>query len=75
MNCGETTRLLDAQADGELDLPTSLAVQEHLDGCAACRRSYASLQAVRAAIARHATAPAPPRELADRFLAPAPRPP
>ena len=36
-DCGEIQELLPAFAANELDPLTSLAVQKHLDGCAACR--------------------------------------
>ncbi|MDQ3027359.1 MAG: DsrE family protein [Pseudomonadota bacterium] len=60
MNCVETTRLLNAHADAELDLATSIDVEEHLDACAGCRRSFEGLQATRAAITRHAEMPSAP---------------
>lgn len=63
MNCNEAARLINAHADGELDLATSLAVEEHLESCAGCRRSHASLQAVRVALARHAATPPAPAQL------------
>ena len=63
MNCIETTRLLNAHSDAELDLATSIAVEEHLDACAACCRAFASLQAARAAVARHAQMPPAPSDL------------
>ena len=66
MNCSDAARLLNAHADGELDIPTTLAVEEHLAGCAACRRSHESLQAVRAALERHAATPRAPDELRRR---------
>jgi intracellular sulfur oxidation DsrE/DsrF family protein len=72
MNCSEAARLVNAYADGELDIPTALAVEGHLDGCAACRRSHASLQAVRAAVARHAATPSAPEAL-RASLRPPPR--
>jgi len=71
MNCSDAARLINAHADGELDLPTTLAVEEHLEGCAACRRSYDSLQAVRAALARHAATPRPPEALREILRLPA----
>ena len=56
LSCEEAEPLLDAFQDNELDAVTSLAVQEHLDGCARCRRlhqwnaeSRASLQRLREA--------------------------
>lgn len=63
MNCSEAGRLLNAHADGELDLAACLAVEEHLAGCAACRRSHAGILALRNAIAIHAAAPRAPEAL------------
>ena len=63
MNCIETVRLLNAHSDAELDLATSIAVEEHLDACAACRRAFAGLQAARTAVARHAQMPPAPPDL------------
>jgi intracellular sulfur oxidation DsrE/DsrF family protein len=70
MNCSDTARLVNAYADGELDIPTMLAVEEHLAGCAACRRSHASLQAVRSALSRHADTPPAPEALRASLLPP-----
>lgn len=67
MNCVETARLLNAHADVELGLADSIAVEEHLDGCAGCRRSLAAVQAVRAAISRHGEMPPAPPELRRRL--------
>jgi uncharacterized protein len=53
MNCPETARLLNPYVDGELDLTTALAIEEHVHGCARCRASLDGLQATRAAIGRH----------------------
>lgn len=63
MNCIEAGRLINPYADGELDLASSLAVEEHLDGCAACRRSHANILALRNAIALHAPGPRAPQAL------------
>ncbi len=63
MNCIETTRLLNAHFDGELELKDSLAVDEHLHGCVRCRQSLAGLEAARVAILRHAGAPRTPETL------------
>lgn len=63
MNCHEAARLLNAHFDGELDLATSLGVDEHLEGCARCRQALAGLHAARAAIARHAAMPPAPEAL------------
>lgn len=67
MNCTEAARLLNAHLDGELDVPTSLAVEGHLEECAACRRAGAHLEALRGALARHAAAPPLPAGLRERL--------
>lgn len=75
MSCREAGRLLDAHADGELDIPLALSVEEHLDACARCRRSYDGLQAIRAAVQRHAETPRAPEALRlalGRLPAPSP---
>src|SRR5438477_1394500 len=46
MTCDEVRQLLDAHVDGELDAVTSLGVQQHLDACAGCSATVASLSAV-----------------------------
>lgn len=75
MNCSEAGRLVNAHADGELDLATSLAVEEHLEGCAACHRSHARILALRRAIATHAAGPQAPEPLRRSLeAAPASRP-
>ena len=67
MNCMETARLLNAHADVELDLTDSIAVEEHLDSCAGCRRSFAAVQAVRTAISHHGEMPPAPLDLRRRL--------
>ena len=67
MNCPETTRLLNPYVDGELDLATALAIEEHAQGCARCRASLESLQATRAALGRHCEFKAAPEALASRL--------
>lgn len=76
MSCNDTARLLDAYADGELDLAASLAVQDHLESCARCKTDFARVRALRGALRRNVgLEPAPERlreRLAGRF-APPPR--
>ena len=69
MNCAEAAKLLNAHADSELELAASLSVEEHLQSCAACRRSYAGLQSVRSVIARHGAAAPAPESLRQRIEA------
>jgi anti-sigma factor RsiW len=40
MTCEETSALLDAYFDNELDLTKTVAIEEHLRNCAACRSQY-----------------------------------
>lgn len=69
MNCPETTRLLNPYVDGELDLATALAIEEHAQGCARCRASLEGLQATRAALGRHCEFKAAPESLESRLRA------
>lgn len=45
MSCKEVQRLIDAYEDGELDLATSLQVEEHLRECPTCSRLHRNQQA------------------------------
>ncbi|WP_448205882.1 anti-sigma factor family protein [Azospirillum sp. sgz302134] len=69
MDCNDTRHLIDAAIDGELDLPTQLALEAHMAGCAACREAHAQRRAlvrrVRAGADRFTT----PDDLAFRLLA------
>ena len=53
MNCQETQRWLDAYCDGELDLPRSVELEQHLCDCPACTQARETVtlagQQVRAA--------------------------
>jgi len=48
MNCEEALQLLPAYGDGELDLP--LALEQHVDGCAACAAALRLQRALRQAV-------------------------
>ncbi|MFZ5558004.1 MAG: zf-HC2 domain-containing protein [Pseudomonadota bacterium] len=62
MSCKDTIPLLNAYADGELDLMTALKVEAHAAGCEACRARQGDIAAVRTAVADGATrAPATAR--------------
>jgi anti-sigma factor RsiW len=45
MNCAEARPLLEAYADGELDLPRSLLLEQHLKDCPACASALRGLRA------------------------------
>src|SRR5271166_1967989 len=44
LKCGEATRLMSPYLDGVVTGAEMRAVQEHLDGCAACDREYSALR-------------------------------
>jgi intracellular sulfur oxidation DsrE/DsrF family protein len=69
MNCANTSRLLDAYVDGELDLPSALAVEEHLEGCSRCRSLRANLLALQSAVRRNAGFETAPEGLRERLRA------
>jgi anti-sigma factor RsiW len=50
MNCDESQPLLDAYADGELDLVRHLELEAHLKACPACLRRFEAITARRARI-------------------------
>ncbi len=51
MNCKETQEVIHAYLDGELDLVNNLAIERHLNDCAACAQSFRTQQSLRTAIA------------------------
>lgn len=60
MSCEHTQKLLDAYLDGELDVEKSLAIEQHLSACPACRKLHEARGWVRVAVqsqARYFTAP------------------
>jgi len=50
MNCEEALQLLPAYVDGELDLPRVLALEQHVDDCAACAAALRTQRALRQAV-------------------------
>ena len=51
MNCRETEEFIHGYLDGELDPVHNLAVEQHLQECGACARSYRGQQSLRKAMA------------------------
>jgi anti-sigma factor RsiW len=49
VTCTDARVMLDAYADGELDLTRSLEIEAHLDGCPTCPRELAGIRALRTA--------------------------
>lgn len=54
MNCAEIRGLLDAHADGELDLLHDIEIERHLAGCAECAQALEGMANLRAAFAEPA---------------------
>jgi anti-sigma factor RsiW len=50
VDCKETQNLIDAYADGELDLVRNLEIDRHLEQCALCSESYKNHQALRSGL-------------------------
>jgi len=50
MNCEDIERLADAYADGELDLASTLAIEAHVAGCAACTSKLEQVNTVTRAL-------------------------
>lgn len=69
MNCDRVRLLLNAYVDGELDLVTSLEIEEHLRGCASCNRQYQDLLALHSAASDTALVYAVPAVLEKRIRA------
>jgi predicted anti-sigma-YlaC factor YlaD len=46
LGCEETRELIDADADSELDLVSSLGVERHIQICQDCLRAHQNLQAL-----------------------------
>ena len=69
MNCTESRSRLHAYLDQELDLPGTMAIDQHLAGCKDCSALFASQAALRSGIRRHAEYYAAPAKLADRIRA------
>src|ERR1043165_4499589 len=69
MNCNESRSRLHAYLDQELDLPSVVAIDQHLAGCSECRTLIAQQTALRSGIRRHAAYHEKPSALADRIRA------
>ena len=69
MNCQETTALLSAHLDRELDVASSLAMDAHLATCRDCAAAVERAEALRTAIRSAALTYAAPPDLASRVRA------
>lgn len=69
MNCDESKLLLDAYADGELDLVRHIELEAHLKACPACMRLSEGVAARRSRIRDSALRYRAPRQLREKIAA------
>jgi anti-sigma factor RsiW len=69
VNCTETQKLLHGYLDGELDLVNNVAVERHVQECAACAATWRRNQALRDALRGGSLSYAPPADLRQRVRA------
>lgn len=69
MNCTDSRDHLQVYLDQELDLPSAVAIDQHLATCPACKALFAEQSALRAGIRRHAEYHEAPAGLAQRIRA------
>ena len=67
MDCTRTRQLAQAYVDGELDVASSLALEEHLAACDGCRAHHDALRRVSALVGRSVTLEPAPTELRKRI--------
>jgi anti-sigma factor RsiW len=69
MNCADIRSRLHAYLDQELDLPSVVAIDQHLASCQTCKAIFAQHAALQAGIRRHAQYHAAPAALGERIRA------
>ena len=69
MDCTESRSRLHAYLDQELDLPSVVAIDQHLASCAACKMLFAQQSALQSGIRKHAVYHGAPAGLAERIRA------
>lgn len=67
MDCTESRSRLHAYLDQELDLPSVVAIDQHLASCAACKAIFTQQSALQSGIRKHAVYHSAPAGLADRI--------
>ena len=67
MNCQQAATLLHPYVDGELDLVNTLALEEHLQTCAACAQAHKNLLALRHMFSANSLAYKAPTPLQKRI--------
>jgi anti-sigma factor RsiW len=69
MICADTTRLLDAYVDNELDVRGVLEIEEHLARCASCAGEERGLRELQASVRTNLTRHPLPKEVEERLRA------
>src|SRR5258708_10556467 len=69
MDCTESRSRLHAYLDQELDLPSVVAIDQHLASCAACKTIFTQQSALQAGIRKHPVYHEAPPGLAERIRA------
>src|SRR5258706_13791089 len=69
MDCTESRSRLHAYLDQELDLPSVVAIDQHLASCAACKTIFTQQSALQVGIRKHAVYHEAPAGLAERIRA------
>src|SRR5260221_2119661 len=67
MDCTESRSRLHAYLDQELDLPSVVAIDQHLASCAACKTIFTQQSALQVGIRKHAVYHEAPAGLAERI--------
>ncbi|HWW02554.1 MAG TPA: zf-HC2 domain-containing protein, partial [Candidatus Acidoferrum sp.] len=67
MNCKETQEVIHGYLDAELDVVHNLAVEQHLQECAVCTRSFQGLVSLRKVMTSRSFYFEAPKELEKRL--------
>jgi anti-sigma factor RsiW len=67
MNCKETQEVIHGYLDGELDVVHNLAIEQHMQECAVCARSFQGLESLRKVMASRSLFFEAPNELEKRL--------
>src|SRR5258708_32532424 len=70
MDCTESRSRLHAYLDQELDLPSVVAIDQHLASCAACKTIFTQQSALQAGVRKHAVGPEAPAGVGPRHWGP-----
>jgi anti-sigma factor RsiW len=74
MNCQQAKPLIDPYADGELEAPAILELEQHLRGCSACAVAWGNLQSLKRTLKGDALYFSAPEQLRERIKSELPSP-